>query len=239
MKQHLHPYVEGLVRLLKKHSNEANARDMEKYMRNRFSFFGIPSEPRRTLLREYMKMEGLPMVEKLDEIITQFWDQPYREIHYCSVELLVKILTKYTSKPDLKLPAVFKNTDLFEYMILHNSWWDTVDAIAVQLVGLWFRLFPEKIIPVTGKWIRSDNMWLQRTAILFQLKYKRETNTSLLFSYIKKQSLSKEFFIQKAIGWALREYSKTDPGKVKEFVEHTNLQPLSIREASRIYNRYL
>jgi 3-methyladenine DNA glycosylase AlkD len=233
----LHPYVEGLVLLLKEHNNITNAHDMEKYMRNRFKFFGITSEPRRALLREYMKKEGLPAEDQLSEIITQFWNLPYRELHYCTVELLVKTLTKYSKKPVRNLPAVFQDPGFIEFLIVHNSWWDTVDAIAVQLAGLWLKMHPGQIKQVTGKWIRSDNMWLQRSALLFQLKYKKETDTDLLFSYIKKHASSKEFFIEKAIGWALREYSKTDPAKVQDFVKHTQLRPLSVREASRIINK--
>jgi 3-methyladenine DNA glycosylase AlkD len=234
---HLHPYVEGLIRLFKEQGNDINAQDMEKYMRNRFKFFGITSEPRRKLFREYMKSEGVPPDNELNEIITQFWNQPYREIHYCAVELLVKILTGCSKRPNDRLPSVFHDTRLIEFMIVHNSWWDTVDAIAVQLAGLWFKMHPQKIKQVTGQWIHSENMWLQRSAILFQLKYKKETDAGLLFSYIKKHASSKEFFIEKVIGWALREYSKTYPAKVKDFVIHNELRPLSVREALRILNR--
>jgi 3-methyladenine DNA glycosylase AlkD len=102
---------------------------------------------------------------------------------------------------------------------------------ACWLVGNHFKCFPEFIKPYTEKWMKSGNMWLQRTVILFQLDYKEKTDVELLFKNIKKCTDSKEFFIQKAIGWALREYSKTDAATVINFVENNKLAPLSKREA--------
>ena len=124
-------------------------------------------------------------------------------------------------------------------MIITKSWWDTVDRIASRLVGFYFREHKELIEPYTEKWMYYGNMWLQRTALLFQLKYKKETDTDLLFGYIQALAESPEFFIQKAIGWALREYSKTAPKTVKQFVDSTLLAPLSKREALKIINKGL
>ena len=112
-----------------------------------------------------------------------------------------------------------------------NSWWDAVDTIADHLIGFHLQRFPELVPVSVAKWLASDNMWLQRTAILFQLKYKKKTDVSLLFHCIKEMANSKEFFIRKAIGWALREYSKTDAAAVQSFVASTELWPPSVREA--------
>ena len=107
---------------------------------------------------------------------------------------------------------------------------DTVDFLASNMVGMHFKRFPNLIPEYTSKWMASGNIWLQRTCLLYQLKYKENTNTSLLYSWIHSLMDSKEFFIQKAIGWILREYSKTAPAEVIDFIHNTNLKPLSKRE---------
>ena len=123
---------------------------------------------------------------------------------------------------------------LFEYMITTKSWWDTVDFIAYKICGAYFKKFPEDIPKYVDKWLDSGNMWLQRTAILFQLKYKEELDTEVLHYCISRLTGSKEFFINKAIGWILREYSRTNPVWVKNYVATHELAPLSAREAIRL-----
>ena len=125
----------------------------------------------------------------------------------------------------------------YKHLINVKSWWDTVDFLAVTMVGSYMRKYPDQIIPVTKLWMDTDNIWLYRTCILFQLKYKKETNFELLDSFIQLCLGSKEFFINKAIGWALREYSKSNPQLVSEYVESNNLAPLSKREAMKVIER--
>lgn len=127
--------------------------------------------------------------------------------------------------------------DLYEYLIVNKSWWDTIDYSASNLVGVHFQKFPELIQPYTEKWMDSGNMWLQRTSLLFQLKYKKATDLELLTDYIHQLQGSKEFFINKAIGWILREYSKTNAAWVVDFVNSNQLAPLSHREALKWLNR--
>ena len=124
-----------------------------------------------------------------------------------------------------------------EYCLLNKSWWDTVDCIASEWLGPYFKMFPEKIQSVTLSWNTSSNKWLQRSSIMFQKAYKKNTDTELLVKYILHCSKSKDFFIQKAIGWALREYSKTDSEWVKQFVNKNELATLSKREALKRINR--
>ncbi|MEZ4888313.1 MAG: DNA alkylation repair protein [Chitinophagales bacterium] len=123
-----------------------------------------------------------------------------------------------------------------EFMIVHKSWWDSVDTTA-KWVGVFFKKYPTMTKPVTKRWITSDNMWLQRMAIIFQLAYKKDTDVDLLFEYVLRKSDSKEFFIQKAIGWALRQYAKTDANAVWRFVDVTDLAPLSRREALKHFSK--
>jgi 3-methyladenine DNA glycosylase AlkD len=116
-------------------------------------------------------------------------------------------------------------------MLTTKSWWDTVDTISGGPLGVHFKRFPEVREKYLMKWRVSDNFWLRRAAILFQLNYKQETDFDLLCEIITETLGSKEFFINKAIGWSLRQYARVDPNAVKKFVMSTPLHPLSRREA--------
>ncbi len=122
-----------------------------------------------------------------------------REFQYVAIDLL----SRYGKK---QLSEAIK---VYEQLIVTKSWWDTVDGLAGTVVSNHFKLYPELIPTYNEAWINGDNIWLARTAILFQLKYKEETDVALLFSNCEKWLDSKEFFIQKAIGWALRQYAKS------------------------------
>jgi 3-methyladenine DNA glycosylase AlkD len=119
---------------------------------------------------------------------------------------------------------------IIELMITEKSWWDTVDLLATHCAGSLFRNHPELISSVTEEWMNSGNMWLQRTCLLFQLKYKKDTDLELLTDFIERLNGGKEFFINKAIGWVLREYSKTDADWTIRFIESHELAGLSERE---------
>jgi 3-methyladenine DNA glycosylase AlkD len=120
-----------------------------------------------------------------------------------------------------------------EKLIVTKSWWDTVDILATHLAGEYFKKHKNKIDLITNQWNNSDNIWLQRSSLLFQLKYKQNTNVFLLENYILNLKESKEFFIRKSIGWILREYSKTNPAWVIQFLQKNELSNLSVREASK------
>ncbi|HKY55625.1 MAG TPA: DNA alkylation repair protein, partial [Anaerolineales bacterium] len=175
------------------------------------------------LQKEFYAQHGLPDLSELDLILRELWSLPQREFQYVGLSLLDKL--------EKKLPAKFIKT--IEYLIVSKPWWDTVDAIASHTIGTHFRRFPdvrEKYLP---KWRTSKNIWLRRTAILFQLNYKKETDFELLCDIIRENLDSKEFFINKAIGWALRQYARVNPKAVKKFVNSTPLHPLSRREAMK------
>jgi 3-methyladenine DNA glycosylase AlkD len=122
---------------------------------------------------------------------------------------------------------------VLEKCITTHSWWDTVDWLA-KLVGIHFKNYPQQQHEFCYKWIEGPDMWLQRTAIIHQLFYREETDEKLLFDLIKRKSGDKEFFIRKACGWALRQYSKTNPRAVIKFVNHQDLSPLTRKEALRL-----
>jgi 3-methyladenine DNA glycosylase AlkD len=164
----------------------------------------------------------LPSLEESDAVIHELWELPEREYQYLAISFMERL--------EKKLPSNAIKT--LEYMIVNKSWWDTVDNIS-HIVGIHFKRYPdvrEKYLP---KWRASGNFWLRRTAILFQLDYKQETDFDLLKDIIQENLGSKEFFINKAIGWSLRQYARLDPNAVKKFVDATPLHPLSRREAMK------
>lgn len=148
-----------------------------------------------------------------------------REFHQVAIDLLVKELKKNFILEDIKL---------IEKLIITNSWWDSVDTIAKYILGGYLLQFPSETLKVIERFSNSKNIWLNRSAILFQLSYKENTNFEILISECEKHKHSNEFFIQKAIGWALRDYSRFNPSSVTAYVKSTNLKPLSSREALRL-----
>jgi 3-methyladenine DNA glycosylase AlkD len=128
-----------------------------------------------------------------------------------------------------ELPSDFIRT--IEYLLITKSWWDTVDSIAGNSVGAHFKRYPRVREKYLARWRKSENFWLRRTTLLFQLNYKKDTDFPLLCDLIRENLGSKEFFINKAIGWSLRQYSRVDPQGVRDFVAQTPLHPLSKREA--------
>lgn len=215
--------IKLIKRLFEKHKNEENAFHMEKYMRNKFLFLGIKTPLRKELMREFFKESQIKKIEFQPHFVRELWELDEREYQYAAMDYLHASLKKL-HKNDLPL---------MEKLITTKSWWDTVDMLAQKQVGKIAKDFPEVIPETIEKWNVSDNLWLRRSAILFQLKYKVETDEDLLYRYIINNSESEDFFIQKAIGWVLREYSKTNPQSVREFIANHKLSKLSVREGSK------
>lgn len=212
-----------LTRLFEANRNEANAGPMEKYMKNHFPYLGIKKPQRSQLEKQFFQETGLLKEPFNQEFIRELWAKDEREYQYTALVYLEKSLNKL-EKTDLPF---------MEELMKTKSWWDTVDAIAPKPVGKIAEKFPEVVAETIDGWAIHENLWLRRAALLFQLKYKGNTNEELLYQYIRLNAESKEFFIQKAIGWALREYSKTNSASVKKFIEATKLAPLSVREGSK------
>ncbi|MFD0696098.1 DNA alkylation repair protein [Paenibacillus sp. GCM10027628] len=221
------PYTDKLEAHLRAHRHAENAPSMEAYMKNNFPFLGIKNPERVALTKQFWKENGLPKGAEGIAIARELWELPEREFAYTALMMFIQ-LRKELKRDDI---------DLLEQLVVTKSWWDTVDTIADHLIGYHLQRYPELIPAHVEKWLASGNMWLQRTAILFQLKYKTKTDVSLLFDCIRRMADSKEFFIRKAIGWALREYSKTDAEAVRAFVVETELSPLSVREALKVIQR--
>jgi 3-methyladenine DNA glycosylase AlkD len=196
---------------------------MAAYMKDQFEFLGLKAKERRRLAREYKKIYDYFSLEDIEQDAKEMWSLDEREFQYIYLDFLKKHKKKLTED----------SIEVIEYLIINKSWWDTVDLIATHLVGELFKKYPYLIEKYHKKWQNSNNIWLQRSLILFQLKYKEATDETLLFAIINENLGSEEFFINKAIGWSLREYSKTNKDAVSNFVRKTNLSNLSKREASK------
>ncbi|PEA53730.1 DNA alkylation repair protein [Bacillus pseudomycoides] len=219
----MHPFTESLQKHFEAHRNREKAEPMERYMKNHFPFLGIQTPERKQLFREVLQSTEAPKVADFPIIVRELWALPEREFQM----LALTLLDKYRKHLDET------HIPLLEELITTKSWWDSVDMLASHFVGLILSKHSDVIESYVQKWMASNNMWLQRTCLLFQLKYKEKTDIQLLFSLTRQLSHSKEFFIQKAIGWTLREYAKTNPQAVWEFVQTHDLAPLSKREATK------
>lgn len=217
-------YILSLQDEFKRNANPAIARGQKAYMKNKFEFYGITALQRKKLQKPFLMKQHLPPRRDLSRLVKKLWRLPQREYQMFAQELVHKF-DKELVKEDIAL---------LEYMITHKSWWDTVDFIAANMVGQYFKLYPQLRSKILTKWLKSGNIWLQRSVLVFQLKYKAEVDVDLLSRGIKYLLGSKEFFINKAIGWALRQYGKTNPGWVISFVSNNTLHPLSRREALRL-----
>ncbi|HWJ78257.1 MAG TPA: DNA alkylation repair protein [Niallia sp.] len=215
--------LEQLIWLFENNRNLENAVPMAKYMKNHFSFLGIKTPLRRELMRQIFSTTGILKADIQLDLIEALWEKDKREYQYAALDYLNKSLKKLDEQ---HLPFI-------EKLITTKSWWDTVDSLSPKAVGEIAKKHPNVIPETIDKWVQSENLWLRRAAILFQLKYKTETDENLLYRYILLNADSKEFFIQKAIGWVLREYSKTNPDSVRKFITENELAKLSIREGSK------
>jgi len=217
----MHAYVKSIRALFTQHADPKKAAPMKRYMRDQFEYLGIKVPEMGNLLKQHIREHGLPPLAELDPILRDLWALPPREFQYAANGLLRKF--------EGQLPPKFIET--LEYMLVTKSWWDTVDIIATGTLGVHFKRHPKVRDKYLAKWRKSDNFWLRRAAILFQLGYKKDTDFELLCAIIRENLGSQEFFINKAIGWALRQYTRVNPQGVRNFVAATPLNPLSAREA--------
>ncbi len=217
-------FIQNLEHDLLQKANREMAIPMENYMKNNFSFLGIKTEARRSIFKENYEKYKSEIKTNFRTIAWELFTKKEREFHQCAIDLLVK---------EFKKNYTLENIKLIENLIITNSWWDSVDVVAKYLLGGYLQQFSSETYPIIERFSNSKNMWLNRSAIIFQLSYKEKTNFDLLKSECEKHKESKEFFIQKAIGWALRDYSRFNPSGVTEYVNSTNLKPLSQREALR------
>lgn len=217
-------FITNLEHDFHQNANSTLALPMEKYMKNNFSYLGIKTDKRRAIFKFNCEKHKVEIKQNYRTIAWELYQKNEREFHYCGIEILMK---------EIKKNYVLEDILLIEKLLITHSWWDSVDTIAKYLVGGYLQQFPHETFKVIERFSNADNIWLNRTAIIFQLSYKEKTNFELLKAECEKHKESKEFFIQKAIGWALRDYSRYNPSGVMNYVNATNLKPLSQREALR------
>ncbi len=212
--------IEFVRKQLLQHSDDNNAFLMSKYMKNNFPFYGIKKPKLREISRPILKELKSYPTEELYLLVQELWQENEREMQYLALDILRKILIK--REIEIKI---------IEELIITKSWWDSVDEFS-NLTGEYFK--NDYNLELLNNWVDSENIWLNRSALLFQLNYKKITNEELLQNFIHRLKHKKEFFIQKAIGWVLRQYSKTNPQWVIKLVEEEAIIGLARREALRL-----
>jgi 3-methyladenine DNA glycosylase AlkD len=216
-------YLEPLIQIFRDAADPEKGRKMSHYLKDQFPCLGLDKTIRDFLFKDFISIYGYPERKELFLIVKALWELPEREFQAIGIQILQKF-KKSLCEDDIKH---------IEGLITTKSWWDTVDPLSTWLCGEYFLLFPENKGKITQQWVSGSNLWLKRAALLFQLKYKDKTDTSLLEVYIRRLAQEKEFFIRKAIGWVLREYSKTEPEWVRSFLRNNEVSSLSFREAKK------
>ena len=213
--------IEELVKELKAVAKTDDAVAMKAYMKNKFEFLGVKTPARRKLAKAFFKQQTDSVIDW--NFINEAWSNPYRELQYAALDYL-EIRKKPLTPSDLPRLKKLAQT---------KSWWDTVDFLD-RLVGTIIARFPETKEIILA-WSRDEDIWLRRLAIDHQLLRKEETDIELLENILVNNLGQTEFFINKAIGWALRDYSKTNPDWVRAFIERhrAEMAALSIREGSK------
>lgn len=216
---------EVLARLVVAYAGAADperAVPLAAYMKGVVPFLGIMTRERRALSRTVLA--GLPRPDEADctAVALRCWRLPEREYHYFAVDFLRRQVRHCSSG---FLPVV-------RHLVTTVSWWDTVDALAAHVVG-GLVAADDALRGTMDRWIEDEDLWVVRSALLHQLRFKDATDTERLFAYCARQAGHPDFFVRKAIGWSLREYAKTDPDAVRSFVaaHRQRLAPLSVREA--------
>lgn len=206
---------------LKQLADPKKAEKMSAYMRDQFLYLGVPAPERKKIQQSFFKTAKNQTVDW--NFIKACWQSPYRELQYVAMDYLAMMKHQLTPK----------DVENIKHLAIDKSWWDTIDGLDI-IVGAIALRYPE-VEKTLLDWSLSDNMWLRRLAIDHQLLRKEKTNTTLLATIIQNNLGSDEFFINKAIGWALRDFSKTNPDWVRQFINdhQEQLAKLSIKEASK------
>ena len=211
-----------IIDYLEARADNARALDMSKYMKNKFEFFGVGASVRNEIWKPYFK--EAKKTKKIDwDFIEICFKHDKRECQYTAVYYL-KYMQKFLVEDDI--PKL-------KELVLTKSWWDTVDILDKVIGSIIYN--NKNLYPIILEWSKDDNIWLRRVAIDHQLLRKENTDEQLLEKILINNLNHKEFFVNKAIGWALRDYSKTNPQWVCNFIEvhKENMASLSIREASK------
>lgn len=224
----MQPITKYIKNELKQHGDAKKAPQMQAYMKTDQPFYGVQSKQRKHIFRDAIKMFPIISRDSWEKVILELWNGTHREEMYQALEIAERY-KKYHDETAW---------NLFEKLLRSATNWDTVDWLSSNLIGRLvekYRHFEKQLVA----WSNDDNFWVRRASLLAHLKHKEKTNAKLLANTILKLSQEEEFFIRKAIGWVLRQYSYTDPEWVLQFVKNheDKLSGLSKREALKALNR--
>ena len=222
-------FLLAVQRALAPLADETRAEAMKAYLLNQFEFLGLPAPVRRAAVKGI----GNVRWQSADDLLTTaelLWQKPQREYRYTAVDLLRKHSAMLSVS---NLPAL-------QALLLRESWWETVDGLSAVIAEVLYAAAQQKpdAAQVMDAWLKHPSFWVRRSAMLHQLGWRLDTDTTRLFDYAQQLADEKEFFIRKAIGWALRDYARWNPQAVTDFlVQHrTNLSGLTMREAAKHLN---
>ncbi|WP_219464790.1 DNA alkylation repair protein [Nonomuraea rhizosphaerae] len=202
------------------------AATMRAYMKSDMPFLGVQAVPRRAALRRVFAAHRITTAPEWRRAVLGLWrGAGYREERYAAIEL-----TGYHFYREFQ---TLYTVPMYEEMIVTGAWWDLVDELATHRIGGLLGAFPDSMRPLMLEWAGDDDLWKRRTAILCQNRFKARTDTALLYACIEPSLSDNDFFARKAIGWALREYAKTNPAEVVRYVRAKGISGLSRREALR------
>ena len=218
-------YISPLTSEFELQQDREKASKMSAYMKGMFSYYGVSSVPRKLIYKKWKSKIDPTLTQEYNwELIRELWDMDQREYQYIAIDWM-------NSWP----VSAYREEDIEElrFLISNKSWWDTVDLIASNYLGKFALKFPKIMDEVIVDWQHEKSIWLHRACLIYQLKQKRATNLERLSYLIDVYKSNNTFFIQKAIGWSLREVSKWNPEWVKDMVENKRLTGLAKREAMK------
>jgi 3-methyladenine DNA glycosylase AlkD len=227
------PLIRALRKSLRAGADPAKAPAMQAYMKSSMPYLGVQAPKLRRAVRAQFAAHPIETFEEWRDVVLELWRKArYREERYAAIELAG--YARY--RPFRGLDAL----PMYEEMITSGAWWDFVDAIATRQLGELLRKHPAEMSAILRQWAVGPDIWKRRSAILAQLNFKSDTDLKLLYDCIRPSLGASDFFLRKGIGWALRQYARTDPAEVILFVRQNEakLSPLSRREALRHLDAY-
>ncbi len=217
-----HPAVLQIQTVFEANRNAYQAPRMAAYMKNLFPYYGLQKPVRAALQKDFITLSKSFAIDEIHQVTLQLWAIPEREMQYLAMDMLYANKRKWNDD----------TLSLFEQLITSKSWWDTVDLLASKMLGAYIKKDYANYQKRVYAYMQSKDMWLNRTAIIHQLTYRREIKLEILEAAILNVIHQKEFFLQKAIGWALRQHAKVDVDYVQAFVNtHAVMSNLAKREA--------
>jgi 3-methyladenine DNA glycosylase AlkD len=223
-----HPLVRTVRQALERAADPVKAPKMQAYMKSAMPYRGVSAPVLRRLCRETFTAHPLESFDQWQRVVFELWrEAAFREERYVAVLLTESRLYREF--------VTFDAVPMFEELIVTGAWWDIVDTVASHSLGAILRADPRRMKPLMRRWSKDKDMWKRRSAILCQLGCKRDTDLKLLYDCVEPNLTHKDFFIRKAIGWALRQYAWTDPKEVRRYVKANKdrLSGLSVREAMK------